>query len=53
VNEKINLCIEIAKKQCLVDFEFNHEQSAVHEIFLCSDLENFRQIQCVSTMCRF
>jgi len=32
VNEKIDLCIEIAKKQRLVDFEFNREQSAVHKI---------------------
>jgi len=32
VNEKIDLCIEIAKKR-LVDFEINREQSAVHKIF--------------------
>jgi len=41
VNEKIDLCIEIAKKQRLVDFEYTHEQYAVRN-FLCLDLENFR-----------
>jgi len=49
VNEKIDLCIEIAKKQRLVDLEFYREQSAVHKIFYVRT-ENFRQI---STNCRF
>jgi len=49
VKEKIDIGIEIAKKQRLVDFEFTCEQSTVKKLFMLG-LKNFRQI---STKCRF
>ena len=41
VNEKIDLCIEIAKKQRLVDSEFIRQQYAVRKIFYVRTLKIF------------